>query len=88
MFIVNTASDPRNAASDPRLRRLMEARRADREDNDDNDADRGRLERRRRIHEPEVLESEEESALEDDVDDGIMLSIISNIASKLNAFHC
>lgn len=48
------------AAADPRLRRLMEARRADREDGDNNDADYGRLERRRRIHEPEVLESEEE----------------------------
>lgn len=47
------------AAADPRLRRLLEARRVEREDDDD-DADQGRLERRRRIHEPEVLESEEE----------------------------
>lgn len=52
--------DDEEAASDPRLRRLMQARRVEREDDDDNDAEHARLERRRRIHEPEVLESEHE----------------------------
>lgn len=54
----DVVDDSEEAASDPRLRRLMEARRAERDEGDDNDAHHGRLERRRRIHEPEVLDSE------------------------------
>lgn len=53
----NLIDNSEEAASDPRLRRLMEARR---EDGENNDAHYERLERRRHIHEPEVLESEEE----------------------------
>lgn len=62
---VNLIENTEEAASDPRLRRLMEARRTEREDIDDNDGDHGRLERRRRIHEPEILESEEEEVDEE-----------------------
>lgn len=61
--------NPEEAAADPRLRRLMEARRTEREndDDDDNDDDHARLERRRHIHEPEVLESGDDENQSSDV---------------------
>lgn len=72
-----SADFPEDSSSDPRLRRLMEARRTDRDDADenndeegeDNDRDHGRLDRRRRIHEPEVIESGGEDD-DDEEDDG------------------
>lgn len=61
------------AASDPRLRRLMEARKMEQENDDVDDGDR--LSRRRRIHEPEVLESDiEEKPDESDDDENVDLS--------------
>lgn len=50
------------AAADPRLRRLLQARKEDRDD------DKERYERHRHIHEPEIVESEAESEEESDLE--------------------
>lgn len=65
----NELENDEDAAADPRLRRLLQARRIEQEDPDDDDGDR--LERRRRIHEPELIESDAENDENPSTDDDL-----------------